>query len=186
MFEPRCYSWAFLAAVVFSLPTPTWAQSTDETQSSEELGGSVGTGDEPANTVADVGIVDQDSTVALGVGGTSSERFALRAPGTSAFIKPTLWISSSGVFFQPSLDSNPDLADRFSTLILTRFGFQGQLYKDDVYHVRFKSEFERNVGFVSGTQGPVGSGVWEGIAALQARENYIQLEGSFLDRFWTV
>ncbi|MEL6340786.1 MAG: hypothetical protein AAFQ65_12815, partial [Myxococcota bacterium] len=65
---------------------------------------------------------------ALGVGDTPSQRFRIKASETStAYIKPILWISSSAVHFSPDLETNENQADRVSTLILTRFGFQGAL-----------------------------------------------------------
>ncbi|MEO1333382.1 MAG: hypothetical protein AAFV32_07645 [Myxococcota bacterium] len=124
---------------------------------------------------------------ALGVGDTPSQRFRIKASETStAYIKPILWISSSAVHFSPDLETNENQADRVSTLILTRFGFQGALIDTPELKVTFKSEFERNVGFVSGSRGPVGTGVWEGIAALQARENYIRLQAPIIDDLWSI
>lgn len=92
------------------------------------------------------------------------------------FLKPVLQIASSVVGYAPESDNNPELANRVSTLVLARFGLEGQLNE----RVSFRSVFERNLGFNLGRNGPVGTSVWEGTASLSARENYIRVrEGGF-------
>jgi len=89
-----------------------------------------------------------------------------------AFIKPVIQISSLLVGYLPQTDrQNTELANRVSTLLLARIGFEGQLFD----FVSFRSVFERNLGFTIARNGPVGTSVWEGTASWQARENYIRL-----------
>lgn len=88
-----------------------------------------------------------------------------------AFIKPVVAIASSVVGYFPDSDTNPELANRVSTLALARFGLEGELGD----HLSFRSVFERNVGFNVARNGPVGTSVWEGTASLSARENYLRL-----------
>lgn len=88
-----------------------------------------------------------------------------------AFIRPVIQMASNLVVYVPHSDANPQLADRVSTLMLARFGFEGQLF----HYVHFRLVLERNVGFSLVRNGPVGTSVWEGTASLQARESYIQL-----------
>ncbi|PKN56625.1 MAG: hypothetical protein CVU56_15145 [Deltaproteobacteria bacterium HGW-Deltaproteobacteria-14] len=87
------------------------------------------------------------------------------------FIKPVLQLATMMVAYAPQSDSSDGLAARFSTLAMARFGLEGELFD----WISFRSVFERNLGFSLGRNGPVGTSVWEGTAALQARENYIQL-----------
>ena len=90
-----------------------------------------------------------------------------------AFIKPVLQLSASVVGYIPDRDNDEDqLSGRTSTLLLARFGFEGQL--TDWIH--FRSVFERNVGYSLSRNGPVGTSVWEGTGSFQARENYIRLQ----------
>ncbi|MEO0325705.1 MAG: hypothetical protein AAF447_22300 [Myxococcota bacterium] len=89
------------------------------------------------------------------------------------FIKPVIQISSSAVAYFPSSETNDELVRaRVSTLLLARLGFEGQLFK----YVTFRTLFERNMGFSLANGGPIGTSIWEGMASLQARENYIRLE----------
>lgn len=107
-----------------------------------------------------------------------SERF-------NSFIKPMIQVSSSLVGYFPNSSTNPDLANRASTLLLVRLGFEGQLFR----YITFRVGFERNIGFSLARNGPVGTGVWEGTASMQSLENYVQLSrwgvsltgGIFLD-----
>lgn len=88
------------------------------------------------------------------------------------FIKPIIQVSSSVVGYVPESDrENQEYAERISTLLLSRIGFEGELFG----FVSFRTLFERNVGFSLARNGPVGTSIWEGTASLQARENYIRL-----------
>ncbi len=88
------------------------------------------------------------------------------------YIKPVLQLSSTLVGFLPTVrEDATDIAFRLSTLALARFGLEGELFG----FVTFRSVFERNIGFSLARNGPVGTGVWEGTASLQPRENYIRL-----------
>lgn len=88
------------------------------------------------------------------------------------FIKPVVQVSAGLVSFFPASDANPELADyRISTLVLSRLGFEGQLFD----FLTFRTVFERNVGFSLARNGPLGTSVWEGTGSFQARENYIRL-----------
>jgi len=90
-----------------------------------------------------------------------------------AFIKPVIQMSSSLVLYMPQSDAqNSDFANRLSTLLLARIGFEGELFG----FVTFRTVFERNLGFSIARNGPVGTSVWEGTASWQARENYIRLK----------
>jgi len=94
-------------------------------------------------------------------------------PEVDAFIKPVLQMSTSVVGYLPDRDTDDDqLSGRMSTLLLARFGLEGQL--TDWIH--FRSVFERNVGFSLARNGPVGTSVWEGTGSFQARESYIRLQ----------
>lgn len=88
-----------------------------------------------------------------------------------AFIKPVLQISSTLVGYFPTA-SRDGFAWRSSTLLLSRFGLEGQLFG----FLTFRSVFERNVGWSLARNGPVGTSIWEGQASLQARENYLRIE----------
>jgi hypothetical protein len=88
-----------------------------------------------------------------------------------AFLKPVLQISSSVAGYRPKSTVNPELANRLSTLLVSRFGLEGQLY----HYITFRSVFERNLGFSLGRNGPVGTSVWEGTASLSSRESFIRL-----------
>ena len=89
-----------------------------------------------------------------------------------AFIKPVVQLSASVVGYMPDRDADEQLSGRTSTLLLARFGMEGQI--TDWIH--FRSVFERNVGFSLARNGPVGTSVWEGTGSFQARENYIRLQ----------
>jgi hypothetical protein len=90
-----------------------------------------------------------------------------------AFIKPIIQLSTSLTTYLPQSDAeNSEFANRVSTLILARIGFEGELFG----FVTFRSLFERNLGFSISRNGPAGTGIWEGTASWQARENYIRLQ----------
>ena len=88
------------------------------------------------------------------------------------FIKPIVQISSSVVGYLPESDvEGREFDERVSTLLLSRIGFEGELFG----FLSFRTLFERNVGFSLARNGPVGTSIWEGTASWQARENYIRL-----------
>lgn len=90
----------------------------------------------------------------------------------NSFIKPVIQMSSSMVLYAPQSNvETSEFANRLSTLLLARIGFEGELFG----FVTFRSVFERNLGFTIARNGPVGTSVWEGTASWQARENYIRL-----------
>lgn len=91
-----------------------------------------------------------------------------------AFLKPVLQISSSLVGYLPSRDGDDEgqLSGRTSTMLLARFGVEGRITD----WISFRSVFERNIGYSLRRNGPVGTSVWEGMASIQARENYIRIE----------
>ncbi|MCB9633403.1 MAG: hypothetical protein H6721_14910 [Sandaracinus sp.] len=91
--------------------------------------------------------------------------------GEQGFIKPVLQMSAMLVTYIPHSDVTDTLASRTSTLALSRFGFEGELFG----FLSFRSVFERNLGYSLARNGPVGTSVWEGTASLQARENYLRL-----------
>lgn len=91
-----------------------------------------------------------------------------------AFLKPVLQLSTSVVGYMPKRDGDTEgeLSGRTSTMLLARFGVEGRLTD----WISFRSVFERNVGYSLRRNGPVGTSVWEGMASIQARENYIRVE----------
>jgi len=128
-----------------------------------------------------------DPVQGLGVGDTRSREFTVTlGEDTRLELAPTLWFASAAVAFIPNQQDNPESAIRFSTLNLARFGAQGRLSSGSDWHVEFKSEFERNLGFISGPSGPLGTAVFEGLASLQARENYLRLFMPLIDTLWDV
>ncbi|MEM9194862.1 MAG: hypothetical protein AAGF12_37130, partial [Myxococcota bacterium] len=89
------------------------------------------------------------------------------------FIKPVIQLSATMVgYFPTAREGATDLAFRLSTLALARFGLEGELFG----FLTFRSVFERNIGYSLARNGPVGTGVWEGTASLQPRENYLRIE----------
>lgn len=82
----------------------------------------------------------------------------------SYYVKPILAIAGGiwAELIQASINAGKE--SRVTTMAITRFGFEGRLGP----YVSFRSEFERNIG-------RHGSGVWEGTASLNSRDNYIRL-----------
>ncbi|MEO1170457.1 MAG: hypothetical protein AAFX94_00165 [Myxococcota bacterium] len=121
----------------------------------------------------------------LGVGDTRSREFTVTLGETTQLeLAPTLWFATSAVTFIPNQQTNPESAIRFSTLGVSRFGAQGRLSTGDDWAIEFKAEYERNLGFLSGPAGPVGTAVFEGLASLQTRENYLRLVLPVADKLW--
>lgn len=112
------------------------------------------------------------AVAALGIGESGARRFVLwRDDATGAYVKPIIWVSAGAVGYFPRVQGgNDNLQDRFSTLVMSRFGFEGAVNR----WASFKLQFQRDLGFQTGT-GPAGTGVWEGTASIQARENYVNL-----------
>ncbi len=111
---------------------------------------------------------------ALGVSAGASEprRFVVYRTDQGAWLKPIIAIAGAVAVYVPKNAGNPELGRRTTTLAISRFGFEGALDP----HVEFGLQFERDLGFSIAGGGPVGTGVWEGTASLQARESYIRLE----------
>jgi len=119
-------------------------------------------------------VARDQSLAALGVGeyGKRSEMFVLwENANTGAYIKPIVWISGSLLGYFPNPVGDASYADRPATLLVTRFGFEGALTD----WVSFKLELQRDLGFSLASNGPQGTGVFEGTASLQARENYVSV-----------
>ncbi len=116
--------------------------------------------------------IEITNEAALGVGPMNGRFSFWTSDDGQAFIKPALMVSSTLVHYRPTNADNPDLSNRTSTLINARFGIEGRVND----WISFKSQFERNVGYALGRNGPVGTSIWEGTASLQARENYIRLD----------
>lgn len=93
------------------------------------------------------------------------ERFGAR-------IKPIVQVATGLVLYVPYSSTNPDLAMRASTLLLSRFGIEGELFD----FIAFRVAFERNVGFSLARGGPIGTSVWEGTASMQSVENWVRLQ----------
>ena len=113
------------------------------------------------------------SLAALGVGvyGRGSDAFVLwDNPETGGYVKPIIWVSTGLLGYFPSREG-ATFSDRAATMLVSRFGFEGALNS----WASFKVEFQRDLGFSISSSGPQGTGVYEGTASLQARENYINL-----------
>jgi hypothetical protein len=111
---------------------------------------------------------------ALGVSADGGEprRFIIYRNDQGAWLKPIVAIAGAVAAYFPSNSGNPELGRRITTLALSRFGFEGALDK----HVEFGLQLQRDLGFSIAGGGPVGTGVWEGTASIQARESYIRLK----------
>ncbi|MEM1025229.1 MAG: hypothetical protein AAF627_12180 [Myxococcota bacterium] len=149
----RLFSLALLSSVI--LPVFAQAQSESEVEQSE---GRKGSRADRVLATADQGIA-RDFVI------WSDEKL-------DGFIKPIIQLSSSVVGYLPEADvQNREFDERVSTLLLSRIGFEGELFG----FLSFRTLFERNVGFNLARNGPVGTSIWEGTASWQARENYIRL-----------
>lgn len=112
---------------------------------------------------------------ALGVSADSGgpKRFVIyRNEEVGAYLKPIIAIAGAVAVYFPDNAGNPALDRRITTLAISRFGFEGALNE----YVEFALQFQRDLGFSVAAGGPVGTGVWEGTASLQARESYIRLQ----------
>jgi predicted porin len=112
---------------------------------------------------------------ALGVStdGAGSRRFVIyRNQEVGAWLKPVIAIAGAVAVYFPQNKGNPELDHRTTTLAISRFGFEGAVNK----YVELGLQFQRDLGFSIAGGGPVGTGVWEGTASLQARESYVRLK----------
>jgi hypothetical protein len=111
---------------------------------------------------------------ALGVSadGGEAKRFIIYRNHDGAWLKPIIAIAGAVAVYFPHNDGNPELEHRVTTLAISRFGFEGALND----HVEFGLQLQRDLGFSIASGGPVGTGVWEGTASIQARESYIRLK----------
>ncbi len=111
---------------------------------------------------------------ALGVSADrgGERRFIIyRNDEVGAWFKPVIAIAGAVAAYFPKNKGNPELDHRTTTLAMSRFGFEGALNS----YVEFGLQLQRDLGFSITNGGPVGTGVWEGTASLQARESYIRL-----------
>ncbi|TNF34028.1 MAG: hypothetical protein EP329_07690 [Deltaproteobacteria bacterium] len=100
-----------------------------------------------------------------------SARFTWRDDATGASLKPVLQIGTTVLGYYPESEANPDLAERSSTLVLMRFGLEGRAL--GVF--RFRTVWERNLGYNVNRNGPLGTSIWEGTASLSTRETFLEL-----------
>lgn len=134
--------------------------------------------DPPTSTVEERGTDEQlgtgvDRVLTTAAQAVKPEFEIWQSDELDAFIKPVIQMSSSLVLYMPQSDAeNSEFANRLSTLLLARIGFEGELFG----FVTFRTVFERNLGFSIARNGPVGTSIWEGTASWQARENYIRLK----------
>ncbi len=125
----------------------------------------------PADSTSSAEAARDAGMAALGIGEAGARRFVLfRDEASGAYVKPIIWASSAIMGYFPKQKTDPTLANQAATVVVTRFGFEGAVN----HFVSFKLLFEKDLGFTSAT-GPVGTGVWEGTASIQARENYVSL-----------
>lgn len=158
------------------VPTPAVAAAAEPALAEEHVG-NVGQDGSDQGGVSEDGTPedgapawDEQVSRTLTTPGAPSRRFAFWEDGEN-FIKPVLQMSALGVGYLPHSDVADELSGRISTLALTRFGLEGELFG----FLTFRSVFERNLGFSLGRNGPVGTSIWEGNASLQARENYVRI-----------
>ncbi|MCA9513717.1 MAG: hypothetical protein KC635_02130 [Myxococcales bacterium] len=102
---------------------------------------------------------------------TLADIFTWRDAATGSYVKPVLQLSSSVVGYYPYSEGNDALADRSSTLLISRFGIEGGAF--DL--VRFKTVWERNLGYNINRNGPLGTSIWEGTASFSTRETFIDV-----------
>jgi len=100
-----------------------------------------------------------------------SARFTWRDDASGAMLKPVLQIGTSVLGYYPESEANPDLAERSSTLVLMRFGLEGRALN----LFRFRTVWERNLGYNVNRNGPLGTSIWEGTASLSTRETFLEL-----------
>lgn len=115
---------------------------------------------------------DDDQRVLATADAPVPRRFVIWSEEGVGFIKPIIQISSSVVAYAPESETNDQLVGlRGGTLLLSRFGFEGQLYD----WISFRTLIERNIGFSFTRGGPIGTGIWEGTGSFQPRENFVRL-----------
>lgn len=99
------------------------------------------------------------------------EIFTWRDEASGSWVKPVLQLATGVVNHFPHSDANADLTDRTSTLALARFGLEGKAF--DL--VRFKTVWERNLGYNITRNGPLGTSIWEGTGSFSTRETFVEV-----------